>query len=88
MWQLLQLLRKANVMKLELGDFSKYGTSAEIRKETVGAWSSGIVVIKFMHSASGPGVLRFGSRARTYTTCQATLWQRPTYKIEGDWHRC
>ena len=49
----------------------------------------GGAVVKFMCSASAAR----GSQVQIpdvdlHTTHQAKLWWHPTYKVEGDWHRC
>ena len=49
----------------------------------------GGVVVKFMHSASAAQGLQVQILSfDLHTTHQAMLWQRPTYKVEKDWHRC
>ena len=46
-------------------------------------------MIKFVHSASAALGLRIQILgADLHTAHQVLLWQRPTYKIEEDWHRC
>ena len=57
-------------------------------KKITRGWPGGVVV-KFVHSASVVrGSLVQISGADTHTAHQAMLWQRPTYKIEEDGHRC
>ena len=50
-------------------------------------WPSGVLV-KFAHSASAAWGLPVQiPGADLHTTCQAMLWQHPTYKMEEGWHR-
>ena len=51
------------------------------------SWA-GVTVVEFVCSAS----VAQGSQVQIpgvdlYTAHQAILWQRPTYKMEEDWHR-
>ena len=51
-------------------------------------WPGGIVA-KLTHSASAAQDLWVRiPGADLHTAPEATLWWRPTYKIEEDWHRC
>ena len=57
-------------------------------KSTMGGWPSSVVV-RFVCStlaAQGSCVQILGMDL--HTVCQAMLWEHPTYKIEGNWHRC
>ena len=54
-------------------------------KIKVGGWPGGIVD-KFARSTSAAqGSLVHILGADLHTVHQATLWQRPTYKIDEDW---
>ena len=45
-------------------------------------------MVKLVHSAlAAQGLQVQITDSDLYTTHQAMLWQRPTYKIEGDWQQ-
>ena len=54
------------------------------------AWGQpGDVVVNFICSASAvQGSWVWITGVALYIAHEAMLWQRPTHKIEKDWHRC
>ena len=58
-------------------------------KKEGGGGHPGEVMVKFARSASTAQSLQVRILGvDLHTTHQAVLWQRPTYKMEEDWHRC
>ena len=51
-------------------------------------WPSGVVVKCTRSALAAQGLRVQIPGVDSHTTHQAMLWQRPTYKIEEDWHRC
>ena len=57
-----------------------------LKNHMYGGWPGGIVMFAcFVSAAWGLWVWILGRDP--HTACQAMLWQRPTYKVEEDWHR-
>ena len=53
-----------------------------------GGQASGIVVKVVCSASAAQGSQVQIPGTDPYTAHQAMLWWHPTYKIEGDWHRC
>ena len=71
-----------------LAKMNKSFNSELLKKQLTWGWPHGVVV-KFTCSASVALVSQvLIPVVDLHTTCQAMLWQRPTYKTEEDWHSC
>ena len=51
-------------------------------------WPSGLVLKFTCHASVARGSQVHIPGTDLHTAHQAMSWQRPIYKVEGDWHRC